>query len=500
MFTKWKTPISNYWFITFPIITLYTFSSRQSIILRTESENIAYNFWDVVLAGVSDLYLIVYFVFPLFLMKTGQQLTNSFDYMHLIRWGSFKKWILHNVKGFSIFNVFLLLIWNAASFAGALGLPFSFQWSELSRLDLDGNDILFTLSNHLSQPLYALILQFLLFFLTMLTIQLFLTILYSITKSKRTIYFSAAFLYVVAILSFKVFPISFKWILLPNYLSLFHGVASFNSIWFSFMIIILLFGIGLLALNYIGRDFRAVRHIFITSWPVLLFAVIVCTGLVYHASLYSDETLTIWDIWILTFYGTTNDAFQILSLSFYVIAFMGFVYFVQLILQKQLTEMSHYSIIRHKSLLKWFNGWFLMIMWYTGLFLLSLALLLFTISAGFDYSFSLHVELQQGLPVLQVGYHYFVNGFLQIIFYVLLVFLITWLTKDVMKSFVILLISILFMFPGMNPGAFIPVGLNSMGQLLTEASVYMISIQLLIAVVIEVIVLVYVLKKRDFMI
>lgn len=498
MRANWKKPISVYWLILVPIICLYILGERRAILLMAETERVNVNFWDVTLTGVSDVYLIVYLMFPLFLLKIGHQLANSFEYTQLIRWGSYKKWIIKNLKEFAVFNIALLIIWNVCSLIMSIGLPISFQWSEFGKLNTYGNEILFTLSNDFIHPFNALILQFALFFLTMLTIQILLAILYILTKSKRIIYFSLAVLYVLVILSFKVIPPIFKWILLPNYLSLFHGIKSFNSTWIQFVLLMILIGMALISLQFIGRNFRLLKNVFIEVAPKGIFIGLIILGIVFQALRYSNANLTVMDLWLLSFFGTTHEAFQILSLSFYVIVFLGFVYFVQLFLQKQLIELSHYSIIRYESLVKWFVGWFSIILRNTILFLFLLAIAVVIISIGFGYSLSLKLGLLPDVSAFIFFYHFFVNGFLQITFYALLVILVSWITKDVLKSFVTLLVFILFMFPGINFGYFIPIGLNSMGQLLINPSPYTHTFVLLISVIIELVILIYLLRRKDF--
>lgn len=498
MLANWKNPLPVYWLLVIPIISLYIYSERNYILLIAETERVNVNFWDVALTGLSDLYLIVYLIFPLFLLKIGHQLANSFEYTQLVRWGSYKKWIIQNLKAFSLFNICLLLLWNICSLVISLGLPFSFQWSEFGRLNVDGNDILFTLSCNFSLPLHAITLQYLLFFLTMLTIQLAISILFVLTKKKRAIYFCLVFMYVLSILSFKVIPVTFKWFLLPNYLSLFHGVKSFNSNWVPFTVLILLMGIGLFSLKYIGRSFRKVRTFFVDLSPIIIFLVLIATGIIYQGLIYSEEKITVLDLLLFSFFGTTHEAFQILSLSFYVLVFIGFVYFVQLFLQKQLMELSHYTIIRYKSLVKWFWGWLSTILGITVIFLFLLAVAILVISFGFGFSLSLESELLPDVSALTFIYHFFINGFMQICFYILLVVLISWTTKEVLKSFITLLISIIFMFPGINLGYLVPIGLNSMGLLIINPSPYTHTFVLLISIVMELLILLYLLRRKDF--
>src|SRR5699024_2536450 len=100
--------------------------------------------------------------------------------------------------------------------------------------------------------------------------------------------------------------------------------------------------------------------------------------------------------------------------------------------------------------------------------------------------------------LFQIIYHFMVNGFLQILFYVLFVIIVSLFTKDVLKSFIALLVLTIFMLPGFRLNNFVPVGLNSMGYLMEIVSIYSISFTLIGYIVLEMIVLLILLNKKDY--
>ncbi|MED3749089.1 permease, partial [Geobacillus stearothermophilus] len=114
---------------------------------------------------------------------------------------------------------------------------------------------------------------------------------------------------------------------------------------------------------------------------------------------------------------------------------------------------------------------------------------------GENLYFNLYID--RSVTLLDMFYHFFVNGYLQVSFYVLFVFLISWLSKETFYSFVGLAILSFFMFPGLNNWGIIPSGLNSMAYLLTNDSIYRITIVLFLWNVFSIVFLLYVFSKQD---
>lgn len=217
-------------------------------------------------------------------------------------------------------------------------------------------------------------------------------------------------------------------------------------------------------------------------------------GILFHISKQSNGELSIWDGFIVTFMGTTNEIFTLISFTFYIVVFLGAVYFVQLRLQRYLSEMSYYTMIRYRSINKWFLSCFPGIL--KTITILLLILLSGTISIAMLKGYSITVPEN----VFEILYQFIVNGFLQLLFYVIFVIIISFATKDVFKSFTTLLTLTVFMLPGFRLNNLIPVGLNSMGYVLEGYSVFFISIKLAVYIAIEVIVLLYLFNKKDYIV
>lgn len=485
--------ISWKWIIAALPIILYSFSNRQSMRYIEDRHQVTANFWDYILIPLNDVYLMVYYIFPLIIFISSTFINRTFDYTKLIRLGSYKRWVITKLKQLIIMDIFIISLFVGSILITAIGTPLSMAWSSVGTINESGNEILYILQLFLLNPCVALILQVILFLLTLITIQLILCILYAVYKKQSILHLLNALLFVFGIAGFKIFPTSLSIISIPNFLSLFHGLASFGNIITPFVIMIMVFAIFIMLANNIDQKrSNGIKQYFNKNYPLLIYIVLCLAGIWFNMNKYVSEDISIEDIFTGTFIGTTNEMFSLLSFAYYVVVFVGFVYFVQLLLQKYLSEMSFYTMLRYRSMNKWFLSWFPSI-------LKSIIILL-----GSLFVVTISVAVFNGIPLtlsdnwLQIIYHFMMNGFLQLLFYVLLVIIVSLFTKDVFKSFITLLVLTVFMLPGFRLNNLFPVGLNSMGYLLENASIYSISLTLVGYIVIEIIVLLILLNKKDY--
>lgn len=475
-------------------IVLYALSNRQSMLFFEELHNVTANFWDYIFMSFSDVYLLLFYFFPLILFISTVYINRTFEYIELIRLGSYKKWIFTRLEQLFKIDIFFILMFLGSILLTSFNTSFSMEWSSVGIIDISGNEILYYLRHYFPKPFVALVLQIGLFLLTTITFQLMLCIFYARFKKSSLLHLLNGLMYLYGSISFKVFPASMKLIVMPNYLSLFHGVASFDSIIMPFVIVLSVLLILIFIANNIDRDYRNSKNYLMKNLPVLGYGLLCLMGILFHISKQSNGELSIWDGFIVTFMGTTNEIFTLISFAFYIVVFLGAVYFVQLRLQRYLSEMSYYTMIRYRSINKWFLGWFPGIL--KTITILLLILLSGTISIAMLKGYSITVPEN----VFEILYQFIVNGFLQLLFYVIFVIIISFATKDVFKSFTTLLTLTVFMLPGFRLNNLIPVGLNSMGYVLEGYSVFFISIKLAVYIAIEVIVLLYLFNKKDYIV
>ncbi|MFB7305266.1 hypothetical protein [Heyndrickxia sporothermodurans] len=485
--------ISWKWIFALVPIILFSFSNRHSINYLEEKHKVTANIWDFILSTLNDPYLMVYYIFPLIVFISTVYINRTFDYTKLIRLGSYKNWIFTKIKQLFLMDLYFICLFFGSILLATINTPLSMEWSELAKINEQSNAVLYTLQFNFSNPFVAMVLQIALFLLTLITVQFVICILYAIYKKQLVLHLLNILLFVLGIFSFKIFPASIPpFLVIPNYLLLYHGVERFNSTIMPFVSMILILGITTLIANNIDKNRSIVRQFLTKNYSIIIYSLLCLLGIWFNVERYANGEFSIGDIFTGTFFGTTNEMFSLLSFAYYVVVFVGFVYFVQLLLQRYLSEMSFYTMIRYRSMNKWFLSWFPKI-------LKSIIILL-----GSLFAITISIALFNGIPLtlsdnwFQMIYQFMVNGFLQLLFYVLLVIIVSLFTQDVFKSFIALLVLTIFMLPGFKLNNFIPVGLNSMGYLMENVSIYSISLTLVGYIVIEIIMLLILINKKDY--
>lgn len=219
-------------------IVLYALSNRQSMLFFEELHNVTANFWDYIFMSFSDVYLLLFYFFPLILIISTVYINRTFEYIELIRLGSYKKWIFTRLEQLFKIYIFFIFMFLGSILLTSFSTLFSMEWSSVGIINVSGNEILYYLRHYFPTPFVALVLQIGLLLLTIITFQLMLCILYARFKKPSLLYLLNGLMYLYGSISFKVFPASMKLIVMPNYLSLFHGVASFDSIIMPFVIVL----------------------------------------------------------------------------------------------------------------------------------------------------------------------------------------------------------------------------------------------------------------------
>ena len=211
-------------FATLPII-LFSLSNRQSMPYFEQRHGVTANFWDYVLMPLNDGYLIVYYILPLIIFISTIYINRTFEYTKLIRLGSYRKWIFTKLKQLLVIDSVFMLVVIGSIFITSINTPLSFEWSDVAKVNQQGNEILYYLQLYFAKPYIAFVLQIALYILTFITLQLLICILYVIYKKQSVLHLVNALLFLMGAVGFKVFPASMTGIMAINYLSLFHGTA-----------------------------------------------------------------------------------------------------------------------------------------------------------------------------------------------------------------------------------------------------------------------------------
>ncbi|WP_249365326.1 permease [Cytobacillus citreus] len=475
-------------------MALYVFGSRskeQLFYFSTQTE-LLINKWDLVFNFLSNIYLIIYVILPILIYRSVSIIISDFEYIILIRLGSYRKWVYQTLNKFFKTFAVLVVVWISVIVILMIGAPPFSGWSPFSELNesLSESQIL---EKFISMPSLGIFLQFILFTLSLICIHFSLSLIYVMSKRKGIVISIAILLWLYGVASFRILPDSAFFFDLSNYLLLHWGAIGFGNIWGPIIIVV---GILLIHIWILGKiDLN--QNVFKKSpiWIYILFLVI--TLIVLWSGTQEASSKNVWDKFIIIFLGGSLNGFNLKAFFSYFIIYVGFIYLIQLYLQRELREIGYYKLLRYHSVNKWFWSWYKKIIIYIGLYLLSLSLFSLILSFLTGSSLSFYISIKDTITIYETLFHFFVNGYLQLLFYTLFVFIIAWLCKETFYSLVGISILSIFMFPGLNAKLIMPYGLNSMGYILNGHSTYYISLVLSIWIIVEIIVILYIFNKKD---
>ncbi|WP_017729006.1 hypothetical protein [Halalkalibacterium ligniniphilum] len=463
--------ISIKWLAIGVVFYFYGFMLKKEVFKSAYEMGISFNNWDITLRLLNDMYLIVYFIIPIVLFISIKSILVDFDYQILIRLGSFKKWVYHSLKHFWLKSIPLLFLWLFVSLFMMIGFPYSWNWSQLSGSNHITNT-LYELVKFFELPILVFIAQLILLVLTLSLLHSILATVYVLTKSKHFMILISAMIFLGSIIGFKLLPKEMAFLSPTTYFSITKAVNSFNSPISSY-IVVLVFGLlSVLYLRIIDLNKKMYVQSIKSYIPIGIYLILCLIGIISTANSLKPFESTIWDVWVMSFRGSNAENFAYLPFFFYLIVFFGFIYLVQLFLSNEIEQLGYYKIIRYKNLNKWFWSWMrkLLIVVILFLFVLMAFALLIAVYFGMNTDFYATV-----LPnsLYEVIYHFFINGFLQVVFYIFAVFIVSWLSKESIHGVLLISLLMVLMLPGINSVGIIPVGLNSIVYLTNFSPYYL---------------------------
>lgn len=211
------------------------------------------------------------------------------------------------------------------------------------------------------------------------------------------------------------------------------------------------------------------------------------------------ESVTVWDTLYLRFYGVSPEGgFSLLSFLFYVVVFMGFVYLFQVYITEYLSGRFYYVAIRYRSLYRLFARLGGQIGLGAIILLVVLVVLTVVVSLASGQTLEPKVTIQSDVNFNQVLYQFLINGWLQIMSGIMIVFITAWLFKDAAYSLIAQGLLVLAALPMINVGNWLPAGLNSMGYVSGQwEDLLRITGVLFVYLVIEISVILYLFWKKN---
>ncbi|WJQ13588.1 hypothetical protein QT238_15920 [Geobacillus stearothermophilus] len=461
------------WIIVGAVFYFYGAMLKSEIVQVAHQQRLHFNNWDVSLRLLTDPYLILYFVVPIVLLLLIKSILVEFDYQILVRLGSFKKWIYYSFKNFWEIAFPLLCLWVFMSLFMAIGFPYSWSWSEFSKTAHSTNT-LDQLVYFFNKPASVFVAQLFLLLCIFSLLHIVFAVTYVVTKSKNFMLFISVFFFLFSIIGFKLFPNEFAFLSPLSFFSITNGVDAFHSPIPVYIVVITFFCVYIWFLQFLDLNKKVYVHSIKSHIPIFTYFSLCVMGIGATArSLVQSPDVTVWDVFVMSFAGVSADRFAYIPFFFYSVVFFGFVYLIQLLfLSNEIEQLGYYKIIRFKSLSKWFWSWMTKLMGVTVFFLFMLIILSLVLAVCFGAHVSFYMTLLSN-PLHEVIYHFFVNGFLQIVFYISLVFIFSWTSKESIYGVVLTSMLMLFMLPSVNSKGIIPVGLNGIVYLADYSPYYL---------------------------
>lgn len=450
-------------------LALLAFSIVYGLSMRAEVVNLAQragapaNVWDHALRFMLDPYYLAYFFTLIWLVSSSVAIHRHFNVPALIRHGSCRCWWRRSLRHAALRLAPLLLIWLTSAAITSAGLPMSWGWSAASTIPVTANQVLGIVSVQGLPPALVLVLQLALVGLTFLALHATLATLYLLVPRQFVTYTAAAIIFLTQMVSFRS-PIEAAPFLDPaNFLLLHRAFTAYHPIALVFLPLAAVIVLCYLLTRYRDRQ-RATQRRFPVSYPVLLYAGLCALGLVYALVFeLHGETNAPTDVLLAAFYGVSADGFKWNLYLYSSIVFLGFAYLFLLALDNELNGRIYYVALRHGTATRWLAR-FLLPFAGRALSLLAalfagavLTSLLGSPSGGGNAAAAL--DLDRGWLV----YQFFVNGTLQLLCYLLIVFVTAWLSSRPMTGLFALACLLVATLPTLNSAQLLPAGLNSLG-------------------------------------
>ena len=488
--------------ILFGLVTYYFgLSLKKSIIINSFENQSPFNQWDFMILFLGDPYLVIYFIFPIWIFYSNLIILKNRDLSLLIRLGGYRKWIFYTLIKASEKLTVIIIIWITISLILTLNIPYEIGWSKFSTKITDTDNIINILYRNEFKPFFGVFMQVILFTLFTLTIHILSATIFVVFQKKSILISLNVIVSLGMIVSFKVIIEGFKKILLPNYIFLNHTFLTFHSfVTAPIILFIIILGCLLIVIHIDKSDLNKVKYIIKSQKKYLIYISLCLLGIISPVFISDFTIITVWDNLYIRFFGFSEQGFKFSHYIYSCIVFLGFIFLYQLKLNDILTEQLYYVIIRYKSTSIWFFHFIKDIVIRIPILLLLILFSLVVTGLFSGQIIDLKITVGNYLSVNQVLYHFFINGFFQLLNYYLIIFIVSWISKDVFPSLIAVTVIMLAMTPMVNKGLILPFGLNSLGYVTGNFhDILQITITLIIYNIFELFIILYLFKKRDIL-
>lgn len=486
-----------------PLFLYGLYIKETEIITYSIQNNMPLGFWDLIILIISDKNIISYFVLPIVCILSIKTINECDNNYILIRMKSFKEFVIHIYDKFTKRILSFLTIWVIIAVILSIDHIGNLSWIHINNINTEKLDIMNILKHYISSPLIGIFLQLIGLFLIFQTINLLF--IYIKIFCKKNIYL-IIFSLVIFLFNLITSKISFIFgdfgriisLITPiNYLCSYLGILLYESALKYFVIICILF----ISIRVPFLCNFKIKNLFniISKYKIqIIYFLSLVLYIVFRIKPYINMDINLMDILVIILFGVTNANGSISTIISYIFIFWGLVYFLQDYLNIELGGLHYSKIIRYRSVHEWFNSYMKKVIVYIIKALILLMLITLAISSLFKFS-GFYNSVFQNINLSVLLYQFFVNGFLQMLFYVLFVFIVTWDTQNTFIGFSALLGTSVFMFRGFNTYYVLPLALNSLGIVVeNKVSVFYITTIIILYIFVELLYIRKLLKNDVF--
>lgn len=475
----------------------YSWMNRQNIVDFSLSSQTDFNQWDIIMYILSAGIFLNCVFFAFIILFSCLTIRNTWNTSTLVRCGSWRRWVAYTTKAFTPVVIASVSYLVLISILLTVGCHYEWGWSPLGLIENRSNPLIPWILRQSGFPPYAaLIIHIIIFVFFLFTLHSLMVALYALMPKLLLLSMFGFLLFFYAIYSFKYVYID--WLVPYNYMTFFSSLMTFHSIYPGLLILLALLLFNMYVLPSCKNwNLQSGQQWMKEKYPYVIYAALCLLGIVSPFLTSATAAVTVWDNLYLRFYGVSAEGrLSFLVFLFYIVAYLGYIYLFQVYVSDYLSGRFYYMAIRYGSL----RNWFIRFAGQAGLGALFplLGFIAVTVLGGWASGQSLKPSLSvlAGVTVQQVLYQFIVNGWLQMLNYLLIVFITTWLFKESIN--IIVMGALIFaILPLVNRGGWLPAGLNSMGYISGQwEDVYRITTVLMTGLVLECAIIGYLFKRK----
>lgn len=455
-----SAPWARWQLLVLALVVLYGLLTRQGLRETELASGRAGNAWDHVVTVLASPYPWLFGLAPAWLVWSALNVTHEAEWSFLARAGSHTRWTLWSVLGAGRRALLVCAGVLAAAVATAFGLPWSLGWSELAlSTDLSDADptgfvaVLAWWATTGIGPVLAVVGQLLWVSVTLLGWHAVLGVVQVWLRRPSWTLAAAIAMWCWIVLAFRLEQVPA--VLSPYYgLSLAGAVHAAGVVGAGVVLALpwLLAAAGAAALDWRARSKATPRAVSARVW--LLLAAAVCVA----ASGFRGEPGDIGTSLVRVLYGAGPDGTTLMLYLLNVMLVLGPAYLFAADLESWRTCLP-VMVLRHGSYLGWFARMLRPWLWRAPALMAGWALVavLSAAARGAVWDAALWPLTSAAL------YQWLVNGSIQILVALVLVFAASWLSGSEHASLITLVVMAALGVPAVNLGRLLPFGLSGTG-------------------------------------